>query len=126
VKTLSSLLLAISMFLGLGGCHPAARSARSFDEIRNLVQGKTAADVEALLGAPNSRQTSVLGTERWIWWNYTYLGGQDYAPEFRGRIVHLQIEFANPSPTEVEKPPYSKWRIVNPLSVSFLLPKAGP
>jgi hypothetical protein len=110
----------------LEGCHPAARSARSFDEIRSLVQGKTAAEIETLLGAPNSRQRSVLGTERWIWWNYTYLGGQDYAPEVRGKIVHLQIEFTNPSPTGSERPPYSKWRIVDPMSVSFLLPGTAP
>jgi hypothetical protein len=126
VKTLSSLLLAILLFLCLGGCHPASRSDRSFDEIRSLVQGRSATEIEALLGTPNTRRTSVLGTERWIWWNYTYLGGQDYAPEFRGKIVHLQIEFTNPSLTGSEKPPYSKWRIVDPMSVSFLFPGTVP
>jgi hypothetical protein len=126
VKTLSNLLISISLFLCLGGCHLASHSDRSFDEIRSLVQGKTATEIEALLGSPNSRKTSELGTERWIWWNYTYLGGQDYAPEVRGRIVHLQIEFTNPSFTEAEKPPYSKWRIVDPMSVSFLMPGTIP
>jgi hypothetical protein len=126
VKTISFGLSAISLILCLGGCHATPRSDRSFDEIRGLVQGKTAAEIEALLGPPNSRQTSVLGDERWIWWNYTYLGGQDYSPEARNRIVHLQIVFADPALTSSEKLPHSKWRVVDPMSVSFLLPSAAP
>jgi hypothetical protein len=109
----------------LWSCHAASRSDRSFDEIRSLVQGKTATEIESLLGPPNSRQTSALGNERWIWWNYTFLGGEDYSPESRGKIVHLQIVFANPSPSSPEKPPYSTWRVADPTSVSFLLPQTG-
>jgi hypothetical protein len=89
------------------------------------VQGKTASEIEELLGAPNTRQTSELGTERWIWWNYTFLGGQDYSPEVRGKIVHLQIVFAAPI-TESDKPPIAKRRVIDPSSVSFLLPSATP
>jgi hypothetical protein len=119
------LFLAILLFLCLGGCYATPHSNRSFDEIRSLVQGKTAAEIETLLGPPNSKQTSALGDERWIWWNYTFLGGQDYSPESRGKIVHLQIVFSNPDPTVTEKPPYSKWQIVDPMSVSYLLPQTG-
>jgi hypothetical protein len=86
------------------------------------VQGKTASEIEALLGAPDTRQTTELGTVQWIWWNYTYLGGKDYAPEFRDRPVHLQIVFADPSFAETEKTPVSKLRIVDPSRVSYLLP----
>ena len=90
-----------------------------------MVQGKTTSEIEALLGPPNTRQTSELGTERWIWWNYTFLGGQDYSPEVRGKIVHLQIVFADPI-TESDRPLTLNRRVVDPMSVSYLLPSATP
>jgi hypothetical protein len=114
------------LILQLVGCNSSSRSGRSFDQIRSLVQGKSAEEVMKLLGPPDSRQSFLLGDEQWIWWNYTYLGGKDYAPEVRGKTVHLQITFENPSVTGTEKPPYSKWQIVDPMSVSFLLPSAAP
>jgi hypothetical protein len=110
----------------LFACHHSPRSDRSFDQIRILVQGKSASEIEQILGPPDSRQSLLLGDERWIWWNYTYLGGVNYSPEVRGQIVHLQITFANPDLSGRDRPPYSQWRIEDPLSVSYLLPAAGP
>jgi hypothetical protein len=106
-------------------CHANSRSDKSFDEIRSMVQNKTAAEVEKLLGPPDSRQALLLGDERWIWWNYTFLGGGDYPPEMRGKIVHLEITFANPDVSGSGRPSYSEWRIADPLSVSFILPSAN-
>jgi hypothetical protein len=105
-------------------CH-TSRSSRSFDQIRDLVKGKTAEEVMSLLGPPDSRQPFPLGDEEWIWWNYTYLGGQDYAPEVRGKTVHLQITFEAPSLTDAPKARNSKWQKVDPASVSFVLPQTG-
>jgi hypothetical protein len=117
ILALSTLLLCL-----LAACHSSPRSDKSFDQIRGMVQGKTATEIEKILGPPDSRQPGLLGDERWIWWNYTYIGGQDYSPEIRGQIVHLQITFANPNVAVSIKPPYAKWRILDPQSVSFVLP----
>ena len=116
-------LLFLSLFVS---CQSHPRSDRSFDQIRSIVRGKTASEIEKILGPPDSRQPLLLGDERWIWWNYTFLGGQDYSPEVRGKIVHLQITFANPDLSGKARPPYSRWRVEDPLSVSYLLPTAGP
>lgn len=78
-----------------------------------------------MLGSPDSRQALLLGDELWIWWNYTYLGGQDYPPEVRGTTVHLQIIFTNPEIAGAARPSYSRWRIEDPQNVSFLLPGGG-
>jgi hypothetical protein len=110
----------------LFACHHSPRSDRSFDQIRDLVQGKSASEIEEILGPPDSRQPLLLGDERWIWWDYTYLGGQDYSPEIRGQVVHLQITFANPDLSATDRPPYSQWRVEDPMSVSYILPVAGP
>jgi hypothetical protein len=126
VRRLALLSISGFLLLLLASCHSSSRSDRSFDQIRSLVQGKTAEEVLTLLGPPDSRQSFPLGDEQWIWWSYTYLGGMDYAPEVRGRTVHLQITFENPSVTGSSKPPYSKWQIVDPESVSFLMPGTIP
>ena len=118
-----SCVLVLTCF---AACQSYPRSDKSFDQIRAMVQGKTATEVEKLLGPPDSRQPLLLGDERWIWWNYTFLGGQDYSPEVRGKIVHLQITFANPDLSGKDRPPYSRWRIEDPESVSFVLPGSGP
>jgi len=72
-----------------------ARSAKSFDEIHQQVKGRTTAEVIGLLGEPDSRQPVFGADEKWIWWNYTFLTGDDYPPEIRGRVVHLEIVFGN-------------------------------
>lgn len=108
-------LLAVSC----GGARP--RSTKSFDEIRASVEGRSAAEVESLLGAPDVRQPVLLGDERWIWWRYTYLDGVSYPPEMRGSLVHLEILFERPE-GKGERPPYDAWRISGPLGVSYTLP----
>ncbi|HEV2853368.1 MAG TPA: hypothetical protein VHC97_11245 [Thermoanaerobaculia bacterium] len=120
IRALSALFLIF-----IAACHSSPRSDRSFDQIRNMVQGKTASEIEKMLGSPDSRRSLLLGDERWIWWNYTYLGGQDYPPEVRGKIVHLQITFTNPEIASTARPSYSEWRIQDPQNVSFVLPGGG-
>ena len=112
---------ALGLLVLLLACgRTAARSNRSFDQIQKLVAGKSAAEVAALLGEPDTRQSVLVGDERWIWWSYTFLDGEDIPPELRGQVVHLEITF--------ERPPHpstageSDWRISGPLGVSYSLP----
>ena len=114
-RTLLLLLLAVSALSGCGGSRP--RSDWSFEEIRRRVSGRSAAEVEALLGAPDARQTILLGDERWIWWNYTYLDGAGIPPEERGRVVHLEILFERPDTATVSP---AAWKISGPLGVSYM------
>ena len=103
-------------------CSPSARSDKSYDQIRMLVAGKTAAEVERLLGSPDSRETLLLGDERWIWWNYTFLAGEKYPPEVRGKVIHLEIIFEKPA----QQPRYgsqSTWRVSQPYGVGFTVPE---
>jgi hypothetical protein len=88
-----------------------------------MVQGKSAAEIERILGKPDSRQAMRLSGERWVWWNYTYLDGNDYPPEKRGQVVHLEILFertgeafgnAAYSPSDL--------RAADSLSVSYTVP----
>jgi outer membrane protein assembly factor BamE (lipoprotein component of BamABCDE complex) len=106
------LALAFALALLAPGCRPSARSHRSYDEIRDLAAGRTAAEVETLLGPPDVRQ-AVLDDERWVWWSYTVLDGPQYAPEVRGQLVHLVITFQKTA---------DGWRVGGPLAVSYSLP----
>jgi hypothetical protein len=90
-------LILIFGCLVLNACSPSAKSGRSFDEIRGLVAGKTAHEVKQLLGPPDNIESLLLGDERWVWWNYTFLDGKKWAPEVRGKVVHLEITFEGAS-----------------------------
>jgi hypothetical protein len=114
-------LLLVLMLLLLAGCSPAARSEKSFDEIRTLVAGKTEAEVTKLLGNPDHREKLPISVERWTWWNYTYLG-KESAPEYRGKIVHLEITFAGSLDTPAGDDEPSRWRVSEPYGVGFSLP----
>jgi len=116
---LAAVLLAEGCARGL-----EARSKRSFDEIQRLVWGKTAEEVISVLGEPDSRQVVFDGDERWIWWNYTFLDGDDQPPEVRGRVVHLEIVFSNPGHSGTERSPYAQWRVDPSLGVAFRLPSS--
>lgn len=111
-------LLRLGLLLLLA-CRPSARSQRSYDQLRDLVTGKTGAEVERLLGPPDLRE-SVLDDQRWIWWNYTFLDGYQYAPEIRGQIVHLEVVLKKPSGSMAI--PIEKWRAAGPLAVSYSKP----
>jgi hypothetical protein len=103
----------------------AARSDRSFDEIRELVSGKTAAEVTALLGKPDTRQSILTDDQRWIWWNYTRLDGDQYPPEERGQVVHLEITFTRPAAPGSDTAlagGNGAWRVASPLGVSYTVP----
>jgi hypothetical protein len=115
VRRLRTLLLVLVVASGCGGVRP--RSDWSFDEIQTRVSGRSAAEVEDLLGAPDIRQPVLLGDERWIWWNYTYLDSAAYPPEERGRVVHLEILFERPDTASVSP---AAWRISGPLGVSYM------
>jgi hypothetical protein len=120
----------VVLLLVCAQCRHVGPAEKSFDQISALVEGRTADEIEKLLGSPNTRQTVLFGDERWIWWNYTFLDGKDYAPQVRGRVVHLEILFKNPTPPGNSRLPYSQWHIVSPYGVSYsgLLPErmAGP
>jgi hypothetical protein len=111
-------LLLLSVLAGLLACRPGARSSQSYDQIRELVTGRTATEVERLLGKPDLRET-VLDDQRWVWWNYTFLDGDQYAPEIRGQVVHLEITFQAPPTPGVDAR-------VGPLSVSYSKPSRSP
>ena len=96
---------------------------RSYDEIKTLIDGKTADQVLHLLGEPDSRQVVLDSDERWIWWNFTSLEGNDYPPEIRGGVVHLEILFKNPKPFQQERMPYSEWVIDDVFGVTFKQPE---
>jgi hypothetical protein len=129
MRRVTLFLLVAASLLGLVACRPGARSARSFDQVQKLVAGRTAAEVAALLGPPDARQALLADDERWVWWNYTYLDGANYAPEIRGQVVHLEITFESPSlvsegsgAVAVASVPREQWRVSGPLGVSYSLP----
>jgi hypothetical protein len=115
VRLLPALLL-LALGLPALACRPSPKSHRSYDQIRELVTGRTGAEVERLLGPPDLRQT-VLDEQRWIWWSYTFLDGVQYAPEVRGQIVHLEITFQSSSGSA-----NGPWRVAGPLAVSYSIP----
>ena len=103
-------------------CSPTARSRYSFDQICERIEGKTASEVINLLGAPDYQKQSDLGDEKWLWWNYTVLDGDSYAPEIRGQVVHLEVTFSKPHQSPESSLPRSQWRVRKPFGVSYLLP----
>jgi hypothetical protein len=118
-------LMLITLVLLLACGQQGAKSKKSFDDIRDMVKGKTAAEVEHLLGEPDSRQPLVLSGERWVWWNYTYLDGKNYPPERRGQIVHLEIIFERMGTVAGNaKAALSDLRAADPLSVSYTIPQS--
>jgi hypothetical protein len=118
---MTALVIGMCLLTGLA-CRSGARSRKSFDEICSQVAGKTATQVEALLGRPDAREKLPIGDWRWIWWNYTFLDGDSYPPELRGKVVHLEIMFSNPTQSNV---PDSQWRVGGPLAVSYALPQSA-
>jgi hypothetical protein len=117
--------MCVVLYLTALACGPSARSRKPFDDIRSLVAGKTEAEVERLLGAPDHREDLPLGDERWIWWNYTYLGGKGWAPEWRDKVVHLEITFAAPIVAPVGSQGRSSWRVSEPYGVGYVMPDNG-
>lgn len=116
---LPTFLLFFVFVLLFSHCRHVERLEKSFDQIHHLVEGKTASEVEDLLGPPDIRQEILVGDERWVWWNYTFIDGVDYAPEVRGQVVHLEITFRNPAAPGESRLPYSQWRIVSPYGISY-------
>jgi hypothetical protein len=102
-----------------GSCRaPAARSQHSFDQIQHLVAGRTEDEVERILGSPDTRESRLADDDVWIWWNFTFLDGEQYAPELRCQIVHLEITFDRPSGVSCRQVPRAAWR-AGPFSVNF-------
>lgn len=121
-KITQNTFMLITLFLFLACGQQGPKSKKSFDEIRDMVTGRTASEVENLLGEPDSRQQLVLSGERWVWWNYTYLDGKNYPPEMRGRQVHLEIIFERELKERASaKAALPDLRIIDPLSVSYTL-----
>jgi hypothetical protein len=118
------LILTILVFtLGCGQWVP--KPNKCFDDIRDRVKGRTAAEIESLLGEPDSRQLMPMIGERWVWWNYTYLDGKNYPPELRGKVVHLEIIFERTSNAAAggAKMTLSDLKVIDPLSVSYTIPQ---
>jgi hypothetical protein len=100
-----------------------AKSENDFNKIREGVKEKTPDEVERMLGKPDSKQVMLSSGERWIWWNYTSLEGQDYPPELRGKVVHLEIIFQpDDSPGIARAASPSELRVSEPFGVSYTLP----
>jgi hypothetical protein len=115
----SSRLLCLLLLAVLSACgRLAARSQKSFDEIRDQVAGRTAAEVASLLGKPDDQQAILTDDERWIWWNYTTLQGNQYPPEERGQVVHLEITFTRPAGAQGDH----ALRVASPFGVSYTVP----
>ena len=113
------------MTVAAAGCAKPPRPPRPFDQIRDLVLDKTEFEVERLLGMPDARQRLLADDERWTWWNYTVLDGNQYPPEIRHRPVHLVITFSRPLHGEGAHPgPQlpALWRARGPLAVSSSTP----
>jgi hypothetical protein len=123
VKRLGATLLGMVCVLALCCSAPRARSEKCFDDISEMVRGKTASEVEKILGEPDSREPMVVAGERWIWWNYTYLDGNNYAPEERGRVVHLEIIFEPEVELGHGMATHADLRVSGPLGVSYAIPK---
>jgi hypothetical protein len=118
------LAAAVAAGCGILGCGGhGARSRRSFDQIQRLVVGRTEAEVERLLGAPDSREPQLVDDEVWIWWDYTFLDGTQYQPELRGRVVHLEITFGKPRPVAGTVTPRAAWRVSGPFAVNYSMPQ---
>jgi hypothetical protein len=117
------LLAGMALLIDLAGCRgPHARSNRSFNEIQALAHGKTAQQILQLLGEPDTRQEVFDAGERWIWWNYTFLDGNDCPPEMRGRVVHLEIVVRDPEKVSVDRRPYSEWRVDDAFGITYRSP----
>lgn len=115
---------AVCLALVIGGWFArssghAARSRRSFDQIQQLVTGRTEEEVERILGAPDAREARLLDDDVWIWWDYTYLDGVQYPPELRGQIIHLEITFEKPPTAGGDPVPHSQWHVEGPFSVNY-------
>ena len=96
-----------------------SRSQLSFDQIQSRVAGRTEAEGEGILGKPDTREARLVDDDVWIWWDYTYLDGEQYAPELRGQVVHLEITFDRPSGPAGQDSPKAAWRVAGPFSVNF-------
>jgi hypothetical protein len=116
-------VLAAAIGASYGGCGGPASGAprwkQSFDEIERQVTGKTEAEVEQILGKPDTREARLVDDDVWIWWGFTFLDGEQYAPEVRGQVVHLEITFDRPAGTAGQELPHAAWRVAGPYSVNF-------
>jgi hypothetical protein len=102
-------------------CGPRARSSRTFDEIRGLVAERPAEEVVKLLGEPDARRPLLPTLEAWTWWNYTVLDGNQYAPEVRGRIVHLEVVLRSSGDARAAPALQQGWRVIHD-GVSYSFP----
>jgi hypothetical protein len=119
-RHLSVVALAAAIGAGCGGpASGAPRWKHSFDEIERQVTGKTEAEVEQILGKPDTREARLVDDDVWIWWDFTFLDGEQYAPELRGQVVHLEITFDKPAEIAGQDVPHTAWRVAGPYSVNF-------
>jgi hypothetical protein len=121
-RQLTVAVLAAAIAGGAGCRGPgsgAPRWRQSFDQIERQVTGKTEAEVEQILGKPDTREARLVDDDVWIWWDFTFLDGEQYAPELRGQVVHLEITFDKPAETVGQDVPHTAWRVAGPYSVNF-------
>jgi hypothetical protein len=123
LRTLSVIGMAAAIGSGGLGCGAPApgvpRSQQPFDQIQREVSGKSEAEVETLLGRPDAHESRLVGDEVWIWWNFTFLDGDQYSPDVRGQVVHLEITFDKPVTGADPDVPHAAWRVAGPFSVNF-------
>ena len=113
---LGALVLILFSKIGIGSFQH-----RSFDEIKLLLKGKSAAETLSILGEPDTRREVFGGDLRFIWWSRAVLDGKEYPPELRGRVVHVQIVFRNPGP-RAARASFENWQMDEGLGIGFWLP----
>lgn len=103
-------------------CYPReAKSDRSFDDIKAMVDGMSTEEIQEVLGKPDSQMPMIGPGECWTWWNYTYLDGPNYPPEKRGTVVHLQIIF-DLYGQEAEASILPSTKAGHSMTISYILP----
>lgn len=112
------------LLLLLASCNlRRARSEKDFDGILKMVKGRTSAEIEQMLGKPDSKRKMLSSGEQWVWWNYTFLGGSNYPPELRGKVVHLEIILEPDDRAGVARSSFpGELRASSPFGISYTLP----
>jgi hypothetical protein len=116
------LVCLFGLAIAVPACQKGPRSHDSLDQLRAKVAEKTRFEVARMLGEPDTCERPIDGAEPCTWFYYTFLSGNQYAPELRGQVVHLKITFENPAGPGDKTTNHDRWRASGPLSVGPVTP----